>query len=140
MAGAGNGLRRWCEVPVDGCDMLGVDRRLAGHAEGGGGGNLALETGLVLEVEKGHIEKIDAGRGGGMDEPGAGIEQRFPCRLDAKIGRHVEGPEHQADDARARAGNRVTGFKPLVGLDDDMEADGRMAAAEEFLEQMYFIG
>ena len=58
----------WAEHRVDDGDLLGMDRGLTGEAERRAGLRLGLKTGLVLEIEKRHIDQVDICTSGRMNE------------------------------------------------------------------------
>ena len=94
----------------------------------------------ILEIEKRHVDNIEPGGSGGVDDARAGVEQRLPGILTAQFGGHVDAAEKQRVDARAAMSNFVGRLQPFIGFDDDMQATVMITLAQKIVEQMTSSG
>jgi hypothetical protein len=84
-----------------------VDGGLGGEAHRHRCGDLLLEAGLVVQVEKGRIDRRYASKRTGRDQPAAREGKRLPGRGRPEIGRQVGGAQHQAGQPRRRNRDRL---------------------------------
>ena len=70
---------------------------------------------FIFEVEIGHIERVDAGAGRGMDDAGPRIKKRLPGLSAAQIGRKVDRADYQGINAWGRFRDFLDPLEPLIG-------------------------
>jgi hypothetical protein len=111
------------ERGIDRRELPGVDRDLAGEAQIPHQPALFDQPGLVLEIEPGHVDRVQAAAGRGVDHAASGIEHRGEVHRRAELRRHVDRAEQERADRSADAGDRMRLLEARVALDDHVQPD-----------------